>query len=94
MFGATVPQINIGGKLEVKTSIGAIGSIVIMLLTAGYALIKLQFMLLRKRPDVIKFVETDAFDETVKFKTNENDFMIAASAENWLYGPRVDPRYL
>ena len=54
-----------------------------MLLTSGYALIKLQFMLLRKRPDVIEFVEEDAFDESVKYHTNTNGFMIAVSAENW-----------
>ena len=65
-----------------------------MLLTGGYALIKLQFMLLRKRPDVIKFVETDAFDDTVRYQTKNNDFMIAVSAENWYLGPRVDPRYI
>ena len=52
MFGANVSFFSIEGQNDVRTPFGALISIVIMCLTTSFALLKLQFMLLRKRPDV------------------------------------------
>ena len=67
---------------------------VIMFMTAGFALLKLQRLLLRKNPDLVKYFEKEAFDNTEKFNIGDNDFMVAASVENWITGPKSDPRHI
>ena len=50
MFGAPIPNFNMRGRAEVKTSRGACISIVIFTLTLLFGLLKLQHLFLRKNP--------------------------------------------
>ena len=83
MFAARVPSFNIHGQASVKTTIGTCMSMLIVCLTAGFTLLKLQHMLLRKRPDVAQLLEEEAFDESTEYSLTENDFIVAMSIENW-----------
>ena len=79
MFGQTVPTFNIGGKEQVKTSIGAIASILIFFLTFAFGLIKLEHLAERKNPTIN--LREDELDELFgKFSTSYDDFMMAFAA--------------
>ena len=80
MFAAPVPSFSIRGRTEVKTHAGAFMSLAIMTVTILFALLKLQFMLLRKRPDVVSFVDEEGIDNSTPFNISDNDFMMAFSA--------------
>ena len=69
-------------------------SVVIMVLTAGFAIIKLHDMLIRKKPNVISNIEIDALGESEKFNLRANDFILAITLDNWRTGSKVDKRYL
>ena len=94
MFAAGVPSFNIRGQDSVKTTIGTCISMIIIFLTSGFALLKLQHMLLKKRPDVVQFTEEGAFDESTKYSLTDSDFIVAVSVEHWVKGATVDPRYI
>ena len=94
MFGAPAPVLNLRKQNTVKTSIGAVTSMLIVFMTTIFALLKLQKMLLRKRPDVVSFVDEQAFDSTMRYSLSENDFAIAFSVESWVDGPKNDPTQL
>ena len=60
-----------------------------------FALLKLQFLLIRKSPDVISVVEASHFDSTeTTYNIAENDFMTAISVDHYDKGARMDPRYV
>ena len=50
IFGASVPGFNLNGQKTIKTKTGVLISIMITIITVLFALLKLQFMLMRKRP--------------------------------------------
>ena len=94
IFGAEVPGLNLRGQTKVKTFAGAFVSLAIMGITVMFALLKLQFMLMRKQPEVNEFVEPEFFSPSDSYKLHEEDFMMAISMENYLKGERMDPRYI
>ena len=94
MFGANVPGLNMNGRDSIQTIPGAVISIMIMIVTGLFAALKLQYMLMRKSPDVVEVVESKHFDLSDKFNTASNDFMMAVSAERHQKGARMDPRYV
>ena len=59
-----------------------------------FALLKLQFMLLKRRPDVIEFVDEAGTDAKMNFSITENDFMMAFSAKAFLGETKADSRYI
>ena len=95
MFAAPVPNFNVRGRTEVKTLVGSFMSIGIMTLTMMFALLKLQFMLLRKSPVVSSFIDEEGHGASTPFNIIENDdFMMAFSASNWSSGAKSDSRYI
>ena len=94
MFGAPMPSLHIRGEPVVKTLAGACISIIFIGLTSLFALFKLQFMLMRSRPEVVKFVNDDFFDSSDRFKLADEEFMFAVSVEHYYTGIRMDPRYV
>ena len=94
MFGAKVPALNIGGRRHLKTSLGAIVSICVMSTVFLYSTLKLQFMLLRKRPEVISFVDEEGVPPDLKYKIRDVPFKMAFSVKNWFSGQKNDPRYV
>ena len=57
IFGESVPAFNIDGEAEIKTSMGAVSSILIFMLTFTFGLIKFQNLLNRKNPSVVGNLE-------------------------------------
>ena len=53
MFGAPVPNFNMRGRAEVKTSCGACISMVIFILTLLFGMLKLQHLVVRKNPSIV-----------------------------------------
>ena len=83
MFGAPVPTFNLGGKNQVQTSFGALVSMIIMSLVFMFSLMKLEGLLMKKRPDVVSFVDEEAITSDYLYNTRDEPFMMAFSAENW-----------
>ena len=50
MFGAAIPTFNLRGKKDVKTSVGACASIIIIVLTLLFALLKFEHLTHKKNP--------------------------------------------
>ena len=95
MFGANAPVLNINGTSSINTFTGACFSILTMSVATLFALLKLQFLLIRKSPDVISVVEASHFDSTeTTYNIAENDFMTAISVDHYDKGARMDPRYV
>ena len=65
----------------------------IMCLTTMYALLKLQFMFLRKSPTIISFVDEQGVDPSEGYDIADNDFMLAFSASHFTEGAKTDSRY-
>ena len=51
-------------------------------------------MFLKKRPTVTEFVDDFAFDINDQYAMNQDSFMIAVAADNYLDGPKSDPRFV
>ena len=66
----------------------------IMSLTTIFALLKLQFMFLRKSPTVISFVDEQGVDPSEGYSIAANDFMLAFSVANFDEGAKTDSRYI
>lgn len=49
---------------------------------------------MRKRPEVVEFIEDDFFSPKDVYSLNDEDFMMAISVENHSGGARMDPRYI
>ena len=94
MFGASVPSLNIRGERVIKTSAGACVSIIVIGLTTLFALLKLQFMLARSQPAVVKSVENNFFDTSERYNLADEDFMFAVSLEHYKEGIKMNPRYV
>ena len=94
MFGANVPSLNMNGRSSIQTFTGACISILMMILSTLFAILKLQFLLMRKKPNVVEYVEASAFDYTEIYNVAENEFMMAISVERFGTGARMDPRYV
>ena len=75
-----------------KTKLGASISILIGVLTAVFALIKLEHLLNRKNPSLTSYSEAIGADEF--YDTQNEDFMMAFTLENWISGAKDDPRYI
>lgn len=95
-FGESVPQFNIQGQTTIKTSMGSLASILILMLTVMFGILKLEHLVLRKNPSLIispKDLNEDDFND--KYNTAENNFMMAFAAEDFLTGRSLgDPRYI
>ena len=94
MFAAPAPSFNIRGKTQVTTLVGSFISLAVMTLTMLFAFLKLQFMLLRKNPNVMMFEDEEGTDPSMRYNIIDNDFMMAFSASSWDNGARADSYYI
>lgn len=65
-----------------------------MVTTILFALLKLQFMLMRKRPDVIAFTDPNGTDGSGRHSMLDENLMMAFSANNWFEGARTNENYI
>ena len=91
LFGVEIPQLNLNGETQVKSSIGSIITIIIAILMFIFALIKLEHLANRKNPDLSSIIES--IDEGEIYDLNEEDFMMAFTLEHWSTGIKNDTRY-
>ena len=91
MFGAQLPSFNLDQKSTVNTACGSIATIVTLLVTFIFGLLKFEHMINRKNPMVnTNLAEVD--DETA-FDIRDDDFMIAFAAEAYMKDNFIsDPR--
>ena len=93
MFGAPAPTMNISRETKVRTSAGVVSSILVLLLTFLYALLKLEHMVERKNPSLT--TNTTPVEEGEYYKITSDNFMAAFSIINKVTGePKSDPRYI
>ena len=92
MFGAPIPNFNLRGRAEVKTSCGACISIVIFMLTFLFGVLKLQHLLTRKNPLITQ--NTIPLEAGERFDTGSDDFMMAFAVEDKKGVPKNDTQYL
>ena len=90
-LGVSVPKLNIEGERHVRTYLGSCSSIIIAILIASFALIKLEHLASRSNPSPTKNLEVTKAEAT--YDTSSEDFMMAFTLDHWQKGPRNDPRY-
>ena len=81
MFGAPVPNLNVHGQAEVKTSCGACFSLVIFTLTLLFGMLKLQHLALHKNPSIT--TNTIPLEAGERFDIGSGDFMMAFAVTNY-----------
>ena len=93
IFGKPVPTFSIRGQTEVKTLCGALISLFIMFLTIMFGILKLQHLFERKNSTINTNISP--LEAGVKYKLDQDEFMMAFTAENYDTGaPLSDPRYV
>ena len=76
LFGEAVPNFNLRGQTKVKTSFGAVATILIVTLTFMFSLVKLDHMVLRKSPNLTS--NEEEFDTSERsFDTSSDELMMA-----------------
>ena len=51
-------------------------------------------MIERKRPSIITNIDENAFIDGEEYNTQDENFMIAVGASNYITGKKDDPRYV
>ena len=62
LFGISVPQLNVRGKSSVPTITGGLVSLVVIVVTFMFGLLKLEHMMRKKSPNISKFDDSSEFD--------------------------------
>ena len=75
IFSGSLPSFSIGGKTSVQTSVGAFGSIIILVLTFSFSLLKMQHLVIRRNPLLATNSEVLEYGETYSLASEE--FMMA-----------------
>ena len=81
IFGAPLPSFNLQGAYAVKTNAGGCVTLVIMTITLLFGLRKIQEMFMRKNPEIMQFVQENAYDVDDTFNIKDENFMMAFAIE-------------
>ena len=92
MFGTEVPTFNMQGRAKVTTLCGACVTILILILTLAFALVKVEHLALRKNPSLT--TNSSPLEASTTFYTDSDDFMVAFAATRSDGKARDDPRYV
>lgn len=95
IFRAPLPGFNIKGDQAVSSNIGGCVSVLIMIVTITFGLLKLEDLALRTNPTVSTFVQEDEFDQNDKYDSGRSDFVMAFAlvrAKDDV--PKNDPRFV
>ena len=94
-FGKELPAFNLRGESRVNTLVGGIVTIVIMVLTLSYAVIKAIHLTSKHNPQINENQIAYYFEATHKVKPSEINFRAAFSIESYYTRlPINDPRYV
>ena len=83
-FGKEVPAFNIAGETRITTSLGGIFSIIILISTAMYAILKFVELSEGSNPNMSENMVQDYYSPLDKFNIAESGFKMAFSIENYL----------
>ena len=75
IFGSKVPTFNIDGEDDVKTVTGGLLSLIIMMLTGIFGILKMQHLLERMHPEIHNNTVPLSFDDD--YSLESDDFMVA-----------------
>ena len=81
IFGAPLPSFNLQGAYAVKTNAGGCVTLVIMTITLLFGLRKIQEMFMRKNPEIMQFVQENAYEVDDTFNIKDENFMMAFAIE-------------
>lgn len=81
IFGAPLPSFNLQGASAVKTNAGGCFTLVIMTITLLFGLRKIQEMFMRKNPEIMQFVQENAYEVGDTFNIKDDNFMMAFAIE-------------
>ena len=85
LFPEKIPVFNSQGKTAIPTYFGGLVSLVLSYVWLLYALTKIQHLMLQSNPQVVEFVERDAFDSSFEFHANEKSgHMLAVGLVDFL----------
>ena len=93
-FGVKLPQLNVKGEEQVKTSAGGLLSFLIMCVTFVFALLKIQHLINFKKPSIASFYQDLDVGPENAFNLGSDGFMIAFGIETYIDGLRNNPRFL
>ena len=62
LFGAAIPQFNLQGKDEVRTATGGFFSLLVIITSLMFAILKLEHLLSRKSPNIVKLRQEGILD--------------------------------
>ena len=79
MFGKTLPTFNMHGKTKKQTIVGACCSILILILTFIFGILKLEHMITRKNPMMQRL--TANIDTKESYSLSQDEFMMAVMIE-------------
>ena len=95
LFEAPLPTLNIKGSSVVKTSLGGLLSILIMLSVGLFATVKFEHLVLRRNPSVNKYESENEHDAEKIFDTKHDDYAMAFALTDYMTGePKDDPRII
>ena len=92
LFGASLPSFNVRGSTEVKTYVGACVSLLIIVMTIAFSILKFQHLLSYKNLTLSTY--EIPLDKDEQFDMENSDSMVALALEHWLTGRKDDPRYI
>ena len=83
LFGQPYPAFNLRGKNEINTFCGSIVSIVIIYIVIMFGSLKFAHLLSHHGPTINTYTQKNAFTSEDIFNSEENDFMVAVTLEDY-----------
>ena len=83
IFSKELPSFNLQGETHIGTNYGGVCTLIVWLLTFAYALIRLEFLILKKDPNINFVTELNIFDETDVLNLQEKGYRIAFVLEDY-----------
>ena len=96
MFPERVPQFKLGGEDSVQTLAGGTISIIVMIVSTMFAILKLEQMITVSTPSINEFVLTNEYTSEDKLNLGHggDDFMMAFGLVDSQWKPFNNPRFV
>ena len=95
IFGIDTPKLNLRGKHQVRTDVGGVTSLFVMIILLLFSVLKFEHLTSKHNPQVNTYVQHDALNGFRYYLNDESGFMVAFAFENhFTYEPLLDPRFV
>ena len=81
-YGKEVPTFNLGGETRVSTVCGGIISVLVMILTLTYSIVKLTQLINKDNPNINQVAVPDYYAPTYRQNLNDINFQMAFTVED------------